>query len=95
MERSRRDVLISGLALAACSGTPPAGGLDVRPTGAEPRNVVLILTDDQRWDMLGCAGNPIIQTPNVDALARRGVTYTRAWSNACTRSSAPASVRPA
>ena len=32
-------------------------------------NIILIVTDDQRWDALGCAGNPVIQTPNMDRLA--------------------------
>jgi arylsulfatase A-like enzyme len=38
-------------------------------------NIVFILTDDQRWDMMACAGNPIIQTPNMDALAKDGVRF--------------------
>ena len=37
---------------------------------ADRPNILFILTDDQRWDTMGCAGNPIIQTPNMDALAR-------------------------
>ena len=41
-------------------------------------NIVLIVTDDQRFDALGCAGNPIVQTPHMDALARRGVHFTQA-----------------
>lgn len=41
-----------------------------------PPNLVFLLTDDQRWDTLGCMGNRIIQTPNVDALARQGATFT-------------------
>jgi arylsulfatase A-like enzyme len=38
-------------------------------------NIVFLLTDDQRWDTLGCTGNSIIQTPNVDRLAREGVVF--------------------
>jgi hypothetical protein len=38
----------------------------------ERPNVIFILTDDQRWDALGYAGNEIIQTPEMDKLARRG-----------------------
>ncbi|MEZ5352596.1 MAG: sulfatase-like hydrolase/transferase [Bryobacteraceae bacterium] len=38
-------------------------------------NVVFLLTDDQRWDTLGCMGNPIIRTPNIDGLSRQGVTF--------------------
>ena len=38
-----------------------------------PPNVLLILTDDQGWGDLGIHGNPIIQTPVLDAFARGGV----------------------
>ena len=39
-------------------------------------NIIFILTDDQRWSALGYAGNPIIQTPEMDKLAESG-TYFR------------------
>jgi len=39
------------------------------------RNCVFILTDDERFDSLGCAGNRIIQTPNIDRLAANGVRF--------------------
>ena len=42
-------------------------------------NILFLLTDDQRWDMMGCAGNAIIQTPNMDALARSGVRFINAF----------------
>ena len=38
-------------------------------------NLVFLLADDQRWDTLGCMGNRIIQTPNIDRLARGGVVF--------------------
>lgn len=38
-------------------------------------NFLVIMTDQQRWDHLGCYGNPIVQTPNIDALAARGVRF--------------------
>ncbi len=41
-------------------------------------NIIFILTDDQRFDMMGCAGNPIIRTPQMDALARVGVRFSHA-----------------
>jgi arylsulfatase A-like enzyme len=43
---------------------------------ARPPNLLFLLTDDQRWDSLGCMGNPIVRTPNIDGLARAGVTFT-------------------
>jgi len=38
-------------------------------------NIILLVTDDHRYDCLGCMGNEIIQTPNIDALARDGVLF--------------------
>ena len=43
-------------------------------------NIIFILTDDQRWDALGVAGNSIIQTPEMDALARTGTYFKNAFS---------------
>lgn len=43
-------------------------------------NIIFILTDDQRWDALGIAGNTIIQTPEMDALANSGAYFKNAFS---------------
>lgn len=43
-------------------------------------NIIFILTDDQRWDALGIAGNKIIQTPQMDALAVSGTYFKNAFS---------------
>jgi len=42
-------------------------------------NIIFILTDDQRWDALGYAGNGIIQTPEMDKLARKGTYFEKAF----------------
>ncbi|HSF45678.1 MAG TPA: sulfatase [Chitinophagaceae bacterium] len=44
-------------------------------------NIIVIVTDDQRWDMMGCAGNSIIQTPNMDKMASEGVRFSHAFSS--------------
>ena len=44
---------------------------------ADPPNIVFILVDDQRYDELGFI-NPILDTPNLDALAERGVFFENA-----------------
>jgi len=49
-----------------------------QPDRSKP-NIIFILTDDQRWDALGFADNEIIQTPNMDQLAREGVYFSRAF----------------
>ncbi|MEW9672466.1 sulfatase-like hydrolase/transferase [Ammoniphilus sp. 3BR4] len=43
-------------------------------------NIVFITCDHLRADMLGCAGNPVIQTPHIDELAQRGVRFSQAYS---------------
>jgi arylsulfatase A-like enzyme len=43
-------------------------------------NIIFILTDDQRWDALGVAGNQIIKTPQMDELAKKGVYFKNAFS---------------
>lgn len=41
-------------------------------------NILLFLTDDQRFDTLGALGNDVIKTPNMDRLIRRGTSFTNA-----------------
>lgn len=40
-------------------------------------NVVVLLADDWRFDTLGCAGNPVVKTPNLDRLAAEGCRFTQ------------------
>ncbi|MBL4907202.1 MAG: sulfatase-like hydrolase/transferase [Sneathiella sp.] len=44
-------------------------------------NVLFILSDEHARDISGCYGNKIIQTPNIDALSARGVTFDNAYCN--------------
>lgn len=46
--------------------------------GARP-NVLLICTDQRRYDALGCYGNAAIGTPQVDGLAAEGVRFERCY----------------
>ena len=48
---------------------------------AEKPNIVFIFPDQQRGDTIGCAGNPVVKTPNLDRLANDGVTFNRCNSN--------------
>ncbi|MGV3663937.1 MAG: sulfatase [Prosthecobacter sp.] len=48
--------------------------LSAAPAPSRP-NVVFILVDDLRWNALGCMGDKIVQTPNIDRLAREGVLF--------------------
>jgi len=44
-----------------------------------PKNILFIMCDQLRWDYLGCTGHPALDTPHIDALAARGVRFTRAY----------------
>jgi arylsulfatase A-like enzyme len=53
--------------------TPATGATAARP------NVLLIMVDQQHPGCLGYAGHPVVRTPRIDALARSGVTFSRAY----------------
>ncbi len=46
---------------------------------ATPPNIVFVLTDDHRWDMMSTA-NTIIKTPNMTTLAQAGINFTHAYT---------------
>ena len=52
-----------------------ASGINKQNSPVNKPNIIFILTDDQRWDALGYAGNDIIHTPEMDRLAREGVFF--------------------
>ena len=45
-----------------------------------PPNIVFILADDLGWADLGCYGSSYHETPNIDKLARNGMTFTAAYA---------------
>jgi arylsulfatase A-like enzyme len=64
-------IVVAGF-LPACKGNTPQ-------VNEKKPNIIFILTDDQRWDALGFAGNPIIKTPNIDKLAGSGLYFKNAF----------------
>ncbi len=46
------------------------------------KNVVILIGDDHSSEVVGCYGNDIVRTPNIDRLASRSVIFTNAYSNA-------------
>ncbi|MDJ0627004.1 MAG: sulfatase-like hydrolase/transferase [Rhodobacter sp.] len=44
-----------------------------------PRNILFIMYDQLRFDYLGCAGHPHLETPNFDRVAARGVRFSNAY----------------
>jgi choline-sulfatase len=47
---------------------------------AKARNVVVIMSDEHDPRIMGCSGHPFIRTPNLDALAARGVRFSNAYT---------------
>jgi len=60
--------------LTGAASFPPA----LRATAEKPPNLLVIMTDQQRFDALSCAGNGILKTPNLDQLARQGAMFQTA-----------------
>lgn len=48
-------------------------------TDARPVNVLFLMTDQHHAQALGCAGNPVIQTPNLDRLAAGGARFVNSF----------------
>lgn len=46
---------------------------------ARAKNVIWIMCDQLRYDYLGCTGHPTLKTPNIDAMAKRGVLFSNAY----------------
>ncbi|WP_330454949.1 MULTISPECIES: sulfatase-like hydrolase/transferase [unclassified Streptomyces] len=57
--------------------TRPAGGAQAPPAGAPPQ-VIVVLTDQQRWDTAGVHGNRAGVTPEFDRIAREGTLFEQA-----------------
>lgn len=58
------------------------GERNAAPSGSLTRpNVIFIMVDDLGWADLGCYGNTIIETPNLDRLASQGIRFTQAYAS--------------
>ena len=43
-------------------------------------NILLLFTDQQRYETIGALGNPLLKTPVLDRLVERGVCFTNAYT---------------
>ena len=72
---SKTIQIISGFVLVLVGMTALAVAEDPPP---RPMNVLFLVSDDLRPD-LGCYGNTVVKSPNIDRLAERGVIFNRAY----------------
>src|SRR6056297_2529707 len=70
----RRDFLKT-LGLGTAALALPKTNFAARPSSGKP-NFIVIFTDDQGYQDLGCFGSPKIDTPNIDAMAKQGMRFT-------------------
>jgi len=75
--RSFLKILGAGMASLAIPGVVRAG----QKAGGKP-NFVIIFTDDQGYQDVGCFGSPSIRTPNLDRMAAEGMRFTDFYSAA-------------
>ena len=70
------------LGAACCTNQGKKQKADLKP------NILILMSDNHSWDHLGCYGDKVIKTPNIDNLAESGIRFTNAYCSA--PSSAPA-----
>src|SRR6266478_2496228 len=62
------------LAGATASLAPAAQAAAARP------NILFIMVDEMRWDATRCAGHPVVDTPNLDRLAKQGMRFANSYT---------------
>jgi arylsulfatase A len=93
---NRRDFIkqfglgAASLTLAGCTSNEneESSIFSEKPLGKKPPNILLIVSDDQGYNDLGCYGSSEVKTPNLDRLAAGGVRLTNFYVTwpACTPS---------
>lgn len=83
----RNNLLILSSIITGTFTALNAGNNKEKKADSKP-NIILFVADDHGLDALGCYGNPVIKTPNLDLLAQNGVRFSNAY---CTSASSAAS----
>ncbi len=87
---TRREFLKAVSAGAAAMALPACMTKAQEGAAGRPPNVVIIFTDDQGYQDVGCFGSPLIRTPNLDRMAAEGMRFTNFYvaASVCTPSRA-------
>src|SRR5437773_11752746 len=73
---NRRNILHIVMAFAFSLAIAPS----TRAADTKKPNILFILADDLGMGDLGCYGQKVIQTPNIDRIAAEGIRFTRAYA---------------
>ena len=74
------------LSLFLVAGATVLGGCGAKK-GKEAKaekqpNFLILMSDNHSWNHLGCYGDPVVKTPNIDAIAEKGVKFNNAFCSA-------------
>lgn len=81
---SRREFLVrTGVGAAAGASLMQLAGAEgfAAEAGSKPPNILVIMADEHQAGVLGCYGNKLARTPNMDALAGRGIRFDACYTN--------------
>jgi len=78
--KRRQFLQAAGLGTASALFNANATTVSAQVPGSNPDkpNVLVIMTDQHRADLMTCAGRDIVPTPNIDRIAARGIRFTNA-----------------
>ena len=70
---------LSSIVFFSCSQSNNANQKTSLENSSKP-NIIYIMADDLGYGHLACYGQKLIQTPNIDRLAKEGMKFTQAYS---------------
>jgi len=76
MKPNRRDFIKFSVGSILTANTAVA--MDAKKSAEKKKNVLFVIVEDLK-NIMGCYGNPLLQTPNIDRLAQMGLKFDRAY----------------